>query len=72
MIDIKAAISALVEQSGMTQEGIAEYIGISQSRVSQIVNSSRCPEMSYQKTLKLERLCLLHGVKAEQQKTPTA
>lgn len=72
MIDIKAAIAALVEQSGMTQEGIAEYIGISQSRVSQIVNSSRCHEMSYQKTLKLERLCLLHGVKIEQQKTPTA
>ena len=71
MIDIKAAIAALL-QSGMTQEGVAEYIGVSQSRVSQILNSARCPEMSYQKTLRLERLCLLNGVKPKQQKTPTA
>lgn len=60
--DNARAIHAL-QDSGITQILIAEYIGISQGRISQIANGIDADSLKYENRVKLFELCKKHGIK---------
>ncbi len=69
MYDYAKAISELMSK-GITQAAIAQTIGCTQGRVSQIVLTGQ--GVRHEAGVKLESLCVLHGIRlAEKQKAPS-
>ena len=56
------AIKDLLEISGISQTKIAERIGITQGRVSQIANNIKGTQLKYETRYKLYALCLENDI----------
>lgn len=61
----QAAISGLLQKTKLTQTQIAESIGVSQGRISQILNGIDSDTVRYENRVRLHQLCMQHGVKVE-------
>lgn len=61
--DYKHAIYSIQKVAKLTQTEIAEEIGVSQGRVSQITNNKNKDNLRYEKRLRLAKLCEKHDIK---------
>lgn len=63
--DYQQAIKDLLEVSGISQTKIANQIGVTQGRVSQVVNGIGSYQIKYETRHKLYALCLEHGIEVK-------
>lgn len=64
--DYQAAISDLLNKTELTQTQIADLIGVSQGRVSQILNGIDSETVRYENRVRLRQICDKHDVQVKE------
>ena len=63
--DYQKAITSILRDSDLIQSEVADFIGVSQGRVSQIANGIDSQNVKYETRHRLYELCVKYGIGVE-------